>query len=52
MAVEPRGHRQRGRFTKTLNSKPTAVMTNKGTRLQASYVGRAKGLVYMTAAQP
>ena len=50
MAVKPRGHRQRGRATKILNSKPTAVTANEGTRLRASDVGRAKGRVDVTAA--
>ena len=52
MAVKPRGHRQRGRATNILNSKPTAVTANEGTRLRASDVGRAKGRVDVTAAQP
>jgi hypothetical protein len=52
MAVKPRGHRQRRRATNILNSKPTAVTANEGTRLRASYVGRAKGRVNLTAAQP
>ena len=52
MAVKPRGRRQHGRATKILNSKPTAVMANEGTRLRASDVGRAKGRVDVTAAQP
>ena len=52
MAVKPRGRRQHGRATKILNSKPTAVTANEGTRLRASDVGRAKGRVDVTAAQP
>ena len=52
MAVKPRGQRQGRRATKILNSKPTAVMANEGTRLRASDVGRAKGRVDVTTAQP
>ena len=52
MAVKPRGRRQHGRATKILNSKPTAVTANEGTRLRASDVGRAKGRINVTAAQP